>query len=220
MTDSTRTLHEMVGVDDDASVEHLRYAYERAMSRATRSGNHRHAMALSRAFDELGAGRQSVYDRHWTPAANHPSTVPSTSRSYRGGTASGSARKTRRWLRRRRLPVAILLVPAVIAVAIFTALHLNDSKPPAVPANPVPALTNPVPALTNPAPVLRPTPLPGQTVVPALQVPADAKVGADGRATVLCQPGPGTAGYLVEVAPGATVQCVNGAVPQIVAASR
>ena len=51
---------------------------------------------------------------------------------------------------------------------------------------------------------------------PSVVVPRTARVGANGLVTLICQAGPGLAGYLISAQPGAIVVCTNGATPTVV----
>ena len=57
-------LYRLVGISADVPVDRLRAAYERAVSAATRSGDHQRALELSSAFDALPAATKAQVYRN------------------------------------------------------------------------------------------------------------------------------------------------------------
>ena len=197
----------MVGLGRHARIDELRYAYEQAMAHATRSGDMQHAVALSRAFDELsGVQRGRVYDhRVQTGRPQARSTSPV------GVPARKPSRSGRAGRVLRRVVAYGLLVPAIVAAAVLVAVHtgigLADQRSPNVPT--------PAARTVAPAAVLPKAPRAAVQVGPTVAIPMTARTGANGLATVLCQPGPGLAGYYMTAPPGSLVACVNGATPYV-----
>ena len=113
-----RSLHEMVGVGRHASLAELKWAYEQAMTRATRSGDHKLALALSTAFDQLTAKqRTAVYDKPVTSGrSGGPGTAmaspwrPSSAPTLLTGTASPR--------RRRKVPKRFIFYGLFFAVVL------------------------------------------------------------------------------------------------------
>jgi len=129
-------LYRLVGVPADVPVDRLRAAYERAVSAATRSGDHQRALELSTAFDALPAATKAqVYrnSRHGA-GANDPWHRPGPDayrtefrpprragrapRRPRRGSRPGSSRAG--FLRRLLLLAAVALVTGfVVYLALF-----------------------------------------------------------------------------------------------------
>jgi hypothetical protein len=195
-----RSLHEMVGVGRHASLEELKWAYEQAMTRATRSGDHKLALALSTAFDQLTATqRGAVYDK---PVSSARSVGPGTSMAsqWRASSApmllSGTASPRRRRKVSKRFIFYGLFLAVVLPLSVPGWLKdwTNQSQQQTVPPR--------IPAAT--------------TAATARQVPFDAPIAANGLVLILCQPVAGSPGLYTYAARGSIVSCPNGAFPQVV----
>ena len=65
-----RDLHSMVGLGRHATTAELKYAYEQAVAAAVRSGDHKHALSLSTAYDALSSTRRK--DIYGAPSSLSP----------------------------------------------------------------------------------------------------------------------------------------------------
>ena len=180
-------LRAMVGVPADASLEQLRAAYDLAMHRATRGGDHQHALSLSRAYDRLpGPVRQRMYPSSRVYAAGvGPSRPVGRGRPLGAGPRRRSGRRRRvSWL---RVLAYGLLVPLAVGIGTYVGVHRADHQPQQ-----------------------------HTSVSTTMIVPANAPRGPNGLVTIVCQLAPGGAGYSTTARPGAVVGCTNGATPTVV----
>lgn len=220
----------LVGASPDASPEQLRAAYDQAMQKATRAGDHSRALQLSRAFDALPARtRTSVYPGSrvggsipsYSAARSATGALPKRSRGrFTRGRSGMRPRRTASAGRRRFHRVSWkgligygVVIPAIIGIAAYVIYRQNNPYD-AEYRSPPQFEQTVQPAQDGGGPV-QPDPAEGQDG-PTLQLPADAPAGADGLVSVVCQPSAGSAAYVLTAPPGATVVCTNGAVPRIV----
>ena len=125
----------LIGVPRDASAGDIRWAYERALNRASKDGLHRLMTELSQAYDTLSdERRRSTYDRHGLPAIRERSPgaapLPPPWRIARASVASPArydvvpvSRSTRRgW----RIPTAAVFSLGIV-VGLALALHLTGA---------------------------------------------------------------------------------------------
>jgi hypothetical protein len=104
----------------------------------------------------------------------------------------------------------VIGVPIAVALGVAFAVHFRLGTGAGPPS------TVHRPAATIPSPHIHVSTVaaaPAGNFGPTLQVPDTARVGSTGLATVICQPSPGTAGYTINVRPGALIACTNGARP-------
>lgn len=198
-------LRASVGVPLDASVVQFRAAYDLAMHRATRSGDHQRALALSQAYDRLPPlTREQMYPS--SRAAHSRAVASSTARHRRPGSARRAARPGRRRAVWTRLLVYGVVAPAAIAVGTAVGVHLHRQS--GVDDQVGPQL---------PAPIAVPT---ARTYVGAgasVVVPSSAPTGGNGLVSLMCQPADTSRpGYLMTAPRGAIVTCTNGAVPAVI----
>lgn len=196
-----RDLHQMLGLNRSCTEGDLRFAYDDAMQRATRSGDFTQAMALSAAFDALpSSARATLF-----PSVDAMRSVSAGSRGYGGGSPQAwrPAPKPRRGrgLSNRRMALGTWVM-CLIAAGIIAAVYFGGGVLGGSTNRPGPARTAD-PAGTQ------------DGFGPSAMVPIDAKVGADGLASVACQPSPGAAGYIMTVPPGTIIACSNGAIPKV-----
>ena len=222
-----RPLCAMLGLQADASVSQLRFAYERAMANAVRGGDNQRALALSRAFDALSS-KQRVYSGAGVSAARFDALQPTARRSTR------KERRAHRLQHQRtqngvgrlslgsRIIVYLFLLP-VIAASIAILIVRSRGGPaasntvPAQPTNqPANVVSQPTPSLSV-APVQLPE---AETTYPSppanvRRISADAPVNAQGYVSVICRPGGPNTAYVQLARPGSIVTCANGATPRI-----
>jgi hypothetical protein len=207
-------LHALLGLPPNEPSSSLKRAYETEMARATRLLDFQRAVELSRAFDELSAStRGSLFrgaERHRVPSYPDDLVPGDQAPLWASGPKAYRARARRPIV--VRVVVWLVLVPICVAVGTAVMIHfrgLGDA-----------AHQLPVPYPTT---VRQPT---GGTARPARSgapgtapryvLPPDAPVDIGGEVEVLCQPGPGVAGYVFKSRPGAVVSCNNGAVPHMI----
>jgi len=213
-----RDLYSMLSISRDCSTEQLRTAYERAIDMATRSGDHSHMLALSKAYDALSAThRTSMYSALGSATttlhkagqhgrrrgSDHAGGRDSTSRPGLGGAEVRP--------RRHRLIRFFAYGLGIPAAVVLGVVFLQDRGPAPMPQ--LPMRVNPrAPVADNPVPTVLPT---AAVRTNARQIPLDAPVDAQGRVQVMCQVYAGGGGYVVYAEPGSVVSCPNGAVPAI-----
>lgn len=141
-------LHRLLGVSEDTEVSQLRRVYEEQMSAAARSHDHRRALALSSALDDLPPNlRNALYPRLTTRTLAGPPMVDSRSPMRRVSRRTRSARPARPAGSSRGAVRVLLTLTGVIAVVLGIAYwqqHRLDS-----PSNPAGA---PLPQRIHPAP--------------------------------------------------------------------
>ncbi len=203
-------LRRMIGVSADCSREQVRVGYDLAVHRATRSGDHAHALRLSRAYDQLPAAtRARLYP---TSRANAVSPRPQGSGSGRSQRTlvarRRGARRTRAfWL---RLVLYGLIAPLAVGIGTYVGAHRYQQQQ----SSDTQRLHQPGVFVTRPQPLPTAPRMPGNA--PAVIVPVNASTGANGLVTLVCQPAPGAPGYLMSAPRGAVVRCTNGATPTVV----
>jgi hypothetical protein len=208
-------LHALLGLRSDATVAQLRWAYERAMAAATRSGDAERARALSQAYDGLPAEiRHQVYATG--PATGEPvSYPPRPTLVRRPDQARPRPRPPRRRTRLSRLLLYLVVVPAAVVAGIAYHSHYSNPQTHTVPApRRVDTPRDGAQPVSSPAPQ-RPGVAPGGHPVNQRVVPLDAPTDGDGFVTVICTSAAEQLGYTQYVRPGTTVSCNNGAVPQV-----
>jgi hypothetical protein len=213
-------LYAMLGLSRDASTSRLRWAYEQAMADATRCGDRKRALALSRAYDGLASNtRRGVYapvlDAGGPP---QPPDPPSRVRSTFGEPARRGSERRRSKSRRKAILVRVVVylvgIPVAVAAGAGYYVHNQQLLSPVTPATNY-TVQQIRPAYVPPAPVP-----PAPTIYPrrsnARVVPVETPTDEQGFVTVVCQPRPARAGYAQLVRPGSIVTCSNGAIPKIV----
>ena len=213
VTGPENDLRRMVGLPADGSFEELRASYDLAMHRATRSGDHQHALALSRAYDRLPiATRHRLYPSSRTAAgATTPPRTPGRTRYAAGPTRS--RRRPGRSGRRRGLVTRVLVYGMFASVGlggcVYLATHAREASPR---SSPVVHATSSGGAPTAGLPTAPRLVGSGRPVV----VPTDAPTGANGLVTLACRAGSDAGDYLMTAPRGAVVACSNGALPAVI----
>lgn len=171
------------------------------MQRATRAGDHDLALALSRAYDRLpGVVRSQMYPATRAYGAGAPPrgpVLPPAEPPLKQVRTRRKGRSRDFWIR-----VFIYGVAAPLAVAIGTYIGARHQEH-ALSGNVTPRAAIPTAATLDRT---------GRSVI----VPTAAPTGANGLVTLLCQPAPGAAGYIMTAPRGAIVACTNGATPAVV----
>lgn len=132
-----RSLYDLIGVDQDADPAAIRRAYEEAMRRATRGGDHRRAVELSQAYDALHprtrstifpaarsghgsiSGGATVFQPDFTaPRRRRQSAIGRSIRPGRRRSRAQAGRPTRSdWL--RRSGAALMGIALVLLIGIY-----------------------------------------------------------------------------------------------------
>lgn len=129
-----RDLHSLVGLGRHATIDELRWAYEKAMAVATRSGNHDHAVRLSRAYDALsGATRRQVYDARGALRCAAHRELGSELESVPTVTRRRRYRSPRLNLSVSRAVAAVLSVLAVVLTAVLGWAGIRQGRHPVGP---------------------------------------------------------------------------------------
>ncbi|HEX2903304.1 MAG TPA: hypothetical protein VHO01_07585 [Jatrophihabitans sp.] len=209
-----QSLPELLGLSDDAGPTEIRHAYEQAMRLATRSGDHRRAVELSRSYDLVDARlRERVF-----PAASSlsgctgaPAPAGVATGQPHARVTTGHAERPRRGRLQHPLSPTTrdeaavwgrrLLAGAVgVALAVLVASYLWRVEYPHGPAGPRPEPSHRIAQRTD----------------PVLVVPPDAPLDYSGLATIACAGTGDTGGFTMQGRPGDRITCSNGAQPQLI----
>jgi hypothetical protein len=112
----TRDLYSLLGIGRHVSAEELRYAYEQAMSAATRSGNLSQAGTLLAAYEALATPRrQKVFGRTFdgSPSATTPLPAPRPA----DGPPRRRPPRPKKW--GMSLPIRVLAFGVIVPLTIF-----------------------------------------------------------------------------------------------------
>lgn len=136
-------LHRLLGVSEDTDVNQLRRAYEEQMSAAARSHDHRRALALSSALDDLPDSlRSALYPRLTTRTAYAPPVVATRSPMGRVTRRRGSrppriARKARSPRGALRVVLTLVgVIAIVLGIAYWQQHRLNSQSDAGLPPFP------------------------------------------------------------------------------------
>ena len=128
--DYTKDLYALLGIGRHVSPEELRYAYEQAMSAATRSGDMARAKTLLAAYEALSSQRrQKVFGRTFdgAPAPRPPGAKPATALPKPARTP-----RPKKW--GMSLPIRILafgvIVPLFLMAEVMNLLHPQSGSTP------------------------------------------------------------------------------------------
>jgi hypothetical protein len=201
----------MVGASPLDSQDRFRAAYEVAVHRATRAGDHQQALALSRAYDQLSwITRQQIYPTAQAVVVGAGPPPPPRRPPGAGAAMPPKRRPQRPRVQRGDLRTRLVLygvfLPVAVVVGTYYGVHNQPSDTSGGDSVPQEQPVVPVPISTATATVLG----------PSVVVPRTARVDGKGLVTLICQPGPGLAGYVISAQPGAIVVCTNGATPAVV----
>ena len=214
----TSPLYSVLGLGPNATVDDLRWAYERQMAIAIRAEDFSRARALSRAFDALPAAvRAQVYP------TTHSRPTAVTFRYGRGGairaqrSQHGDPRPASQL--KERFVIYVLGIPgAVVAITAFMIhFHLGDAAQKVHDSRPVAVVPFSAPANGSPRYPIDPAAEAGRRrrAAAVIHIPLGVAVNGQGFTQVICQRRPGRAGYVVLARPGSVVRCRNGARPVV-----